>query len=114
MDLELVEHLHHAKRLLSPSSSSTFAQFNLRAGSAATRLQHSPSGGSRRARTPASTSIRPSPLPSRCCHDRSLFHHLDSNVQEVPFEVKEDFVRRAVLLMHAHPMVSKIEDGSFF
>ena len=35
-------------------------------------------------------------------------------MQEVPFEVKEDFVRRAVLLMHAHPMVSKIEDGSFF
>ena len=114
MDLELVEHLHHAKRLLSSSSSSTFAQFNLRAGSAATRLQHSPSGGSRRARTPASTSTRPSPLPSRCCHDRSLFHHLDSDVQEVPFEVKEDFVRRAVLLMHAHPMVSKIEDGIFF
>ena len=114
MDLELVEHLHHAKRLLSSSSLTTFAQFNLRAGSAATRLQHSPSGGSRRARTPASTSTRPSPLPSRCCHDRSLFHHLDSNVQEVPFEVKEDFVRRAVLLMHAHPMVSKIEDRSFF
>ena len=43
-------HLHHAKRLLSSSSSSrTFAQFNLRAGLAATRLQHSPSGGSRRA-----------------------------------------------------------------
>ena len=114
MDLELVEHLHHAKRLLSSSSSSTtFAQFNLRAGSAAMRLQHSPSGGSRRARTPASTSIRPSPpLPSRCCDDRSLFHHLDSDVQ-VPFEVKEDFVRRAILLMHAHPMVSKLEDGSF-
>ena len=108
-------HLHHAKRLLSSSSSSTtFAQFNLRAGSAATRLQHSPSGGSRRARTPASTSIRPSPpLPSRCCDDRSLFHHLDSGLQ-VPFEVKEDFVRRAILLMHAHPMVSKLEDGSFF
>ena len=35
-------------------------------------------------------------------------------MQEVPFEVKEDFVRRAVLLMHAHPMVSKIEDRSFF
>ena len=114
MDLELVEHLHHAKRLLSSSSLTTFAQFNLRAGSAATRLQHSPSGGSRRARTPASTSIRPSPpLPSRCCDDRSLFHHLDSDVQ-VPFEVKEDFVRRAILLMHAHPMVSKLEDGSFF
>ena len=113
MDLELVEHLHHAKRLLSSSSLTTFAQFNLRAGSAATRLQHSPSGGSRRARTPASTSTRPSPLPSRC-HDRSLFHHLDSDVQEVPLEVKEDFVRRAVLLMHAHPMVSKIEGGSFF
>ena len=115
MDLELVEHLHHAKRLLSSSSSSTtFAQFNLRTGLAARRLQHSPSGGSRRARTPASTSIRPSsPLPSRCCDDRSLFHHLDSDVQ-VPFEVKEDFVRRAILLMHAHPMVSKLEDGSFF
>ena len=33
---------------------------------------------------------------------------------QVPFEVKEDFVRRAILLMHAHPMVSKLEDGSFF
>ena len=39
---------------------------------------------------------------------------MDSDVQEVSLEVKEDFVRRAVLLMHAHPMVSKIEDGSFF
>ena len=34
-------------------------------------------------------------------------------MQEVSLEVKEDFVRRAVLLMHAHPMVSKIEEVFF-
>ena len=65
VDPELLEHLNNAKRLLS-SSSPTIAQVNFCAGSAAKRLQRSPSFGSRRAPTVASTSTRPSST-SWCC-----------------------------------------------
>ena len=64
-DPELLEHLNNAKRLLS-SSSPTIAQVNFCAGSAAKGLQRSPSFGSRRAPTVASTSTRPSST-SWCC-----------------------------------------------
>ena len=65
VDPELLEHLNNAKRLLS-SSSPTIVQVNFCAGSAAKRLQRSPSFGSRRAPTVASTSTRPSST-SWCC-----------------------------------------------
>ena len=58
VDPELVEHLHHAKRLF-PSSSPTNVQLNLHSGSVDTRLPRLPSTGSRKLPTVVFTSTRP-------------------------------------------------------
>ena len=64
-DIEVMEHLYHAKRQVS-SSSSRLAQFNLCAGSAGTRRPRLLSGGLRRDPTADSTSTRLSPSSLRC------------------------------------------------
>ena len=60
------------------------------------------SGGSRRAPTPASTSTRLA-SPSWYCDIGNVFPvhlRLNFDMQELPIEVKEDYLRRANLLMH--------------
>ena len=87
---------------------SRLAQFNLCAGSAGTRPPRLLSGGSRRAPTSASTSTRLSPSLFRSCTDVFSAHHLrlNSDMQELPNEVREEYLRRATLLLenfgHAH------------
>ena len=106
-DIEVMEHIYQAKRHVS-SFSSILAQFNLCAGSAGTRPPRLLSGGSRRAPTSTSTSTRLSPSLFRCCTDVFSAHHLrlNSDMQELPYEVKEEYLRRATLLLenfgHAH------------
>ena len=61
------------------------------------------SGGSRRAPTPASTSTRLA-SPSWYCDDGNVFpvhRRLNFDMQELPIELKEDYLRRANLLMHS-------------
>ena len=107
VDPELVDHLHHAKRLVSSSSAK---KIKLRTGLVGTRLLPSLSAGLRRAPTLASTLTRPS-SPLRCCEEGvrpkpvSLFSN-SACLQELPNEVQENFLSRAILLMHTHPMVS--------
>ena len=36
-------------------------------------------------------------------------YHLNSDIQELPTMVKEEYLRRAILLMDRHPMVSILE-----
>ena len=36
-------------------------------------------------------------------------YHLNSDIQELPTAVKEEYLRRAILLMDHHPMVSILE-----
>ena len=60
------------------------------------------SGGSRRAPTPASTSTRLA-SPSWYCDIGNVFPvhlRLNFDMQELPIELKEDYLRRANLLMH--------------
>ena len=47
-----------------------------------------------------STSTRPS-SSSWCCSFLMYSHRLTSDIQELANEVKEDFLRRATLLMHS-------------
>ena len=61
------------------------------------------SGGSRRAPTPASTSTRLA-SPSWYCDIGNVFPvhlRLNFDMQELPIELKEDYLRRANLLMHS-------------
>ena len=107
VDPELVDHLHHAKRLVSFSSAT---KFKLRTGWVGTRLLPSPSAGLRRAPTLGSALTRPS-SPLRCCEEGVRPKPITSfsnsaYLQELPTEVQDNFVNRAILLMHTHPMVS--------
>ena len=107
VDPELVDHLHHAKRLVSFPSAT---KFMLRAGWVGTRLLPSLSAGLRRAPTLGSTLTRPS-SPFRCCgqgvRPKPVTSFSNSAcLQELPNEVQENFLSRAILLMHTHPMVS--------
>ena len=74
---------------------------NLNTGLVGSRPPRSLSGGSRRAPTLVSTSTRPS-LSSRCCSFLMSSHRLNSDIQELANEMKENFLRRATLLMHSH------------
>ena len=41
-------------------------------------------------------------------------YHLNSDIKELPTAVKEEYLRRAILLMDHHPMVSILEKKVFF
>ena len=41
-------------------------------------------------------------------------YHLNSDIQELPTAVKEEYLRRAILLMDHNPMVSVLERKVFF
>ena len=71
------------------------------------------SGGSRRAPTPASTSTR-LVSPSRYSDDGNVFSvhlRLNFDMQELPVEVKEDYLRRADLLMRPQNAAGHPSDG---
>ena len=134
VDSDVTEHLHQAYRLvhlfsalfqsfLSVPNHSTQLQPNLNTGSAGTGPRLKPSGGWRKAPALMVFTSTRVPLPSRSTCPFSyiwslsvfqavtffscLMSNSSFNSQALPKEVKENLMRRAILIMHNDLLVSQ-------